>query len=167
MSTSLTHRSATELARLIRDRAVSAAEVMDAPVMAIERLNPRLNAIVAVAEDAREQAAAHDRALARGHRIGPLHSVPFTAKDIETAGLPTTLGMVELAGNRPARDATILARMRSGRRGLALHDTTQPDRLAVRGGPRQQCRPECRSACNSSADRGRTMLRSQWRRPST
>lgn len=114
MSTPLTHRSATELARLVRDRAVSAAEVMDAHLLAIERLNPQLNAIVAVAEDAREQAAAHDRALALGHRIGPLQGVPFTAKDIiETEDLPTTVGMVELAGNRPQRDATIVGRMRS------------------------------------------------------
>lgn len=114
MATPLTHRSATELARLIRDRAVSATEVMDAHLESIERLNPHLNAIVAVAQDAREQAAAHDQALARGDRIGPLHGVPFTAKDIiETAGLTTTLGMVELAGNRPARDATIVARMRA------------------------------------------------------
>ena len=114
MSTPLTHRSATELARLIRDRAVSATEVMDAHLDAIERLNPHLNAIVAVAQDAREEAAAHDQALARGNRIGPLHGVPFTAKDIiETATMPTTLGMVELADNRPDRDATIVGRMRS------------------------------------------------------
>jgi amidase len=114
MTTQLTHGSATELARLIRERAVSAVEVMDAHLVAVERLNPHLNAIVAVAGDAREQAATRDRALALGQRIGPLHGVPFTAKDIiETAGLATTVGMVELADNRPERDATIVARMRA------------------------------------------------------
>ena len=114
MATRLTECSATDLAQLIRDGTISAVEVMDAHLAAIDRLNPKLNAIVAVAADAREQAAAHDRALARGDRIGPLHGVPFTAKDIiETAALPTTLGMVELADNRPARDATVVARMRS------------------------------------------------------
>lgn len=114
MATPLTHRSATELARLIRDRAVSATEVMDAHLDSIERLNPELNAIVTMARDPREQAAAHDQAVARGDRIGPLHGVPFTAKDIiETATMPTTLGMAELAENRPDRDATIVARMRS------------------------------------------------------
>ena len=47
-------------------------------------------------------------------RIGALHGVPFTAKDIiETADLPTTLGMPSLRENRPARDATIVARMRA------------------------------------------------------
>jgi amidase len=114
MSTPLTQRSATELARLIRDRVVSATEVMDAHLIAVGRLNPQLNAIVAVAEDAHDQAAAHDRALAQGNRIGHMHGVPFTVKDIiETAGLPTTLGMVERADNRPTRDATVVARMRS------------------------------------------------------
>ena len=114
MSTRLTRYSATKLARLIRDRAISAVEVMDAHLVAFERLNPQLNAIVTVARDAREQAAALDRAQARGHRIGPLHGVPFTAKDvIETADLPTTIGMVELAANQPARDATAVARMRA------------------------------------------------------
>jgi amidase len=114
MPTPLTHRSASQLAKLVRDRTVSAVEVMDAHLMAIQRLNPRLNAIVTIAGDAREKAAAHDRALARGLPTGPLHGVPFTAKDIiETADLPTTLGMVELAANQPLRDATIVARMRS------------------------------------------------------
>src|SRR6187401_940278 len=114
MATRLTECSATDLAQLIRDGTITAVEVMDAHLAAIDRLNPKLNAIVAVAADAREQAASQDRALARGDRIGPLHGVPFTAKDIiETAALPTTLGMVELADNRPARDATVVARMRS------------------------------------------------------
>jgi amidase len=114
MSTSLTRRSATELARLIRDREVSAVELMDTHLVDIDRLNPDLNAIVAVSADASEQAVAHDRAMARGQHIGPLHGVPFTAKDIiETADLPTTLGMMELADNRPARDATVVSRMRS------------------------------------------------------
>ena len=86
MATRLTECSATYLAQLIRDGTITAVEVMDAHLAAIDRLNPKLNAIVAVADDAREQAAAHDRALARGDRIGPLHGVPFTAKDIiETA----------------------------------------------------------------------------------
>jgi Asp-tRNA(Asn)/Glu-tRNA(Gln) amidotransferase A subunit family amidase len=65
MSTPLTHCSATEIARLIRERAVSGTEVMDAHLAAIERLNPQLNAIVTVAERAREQAVEQDQALAR------------------------------------------------------------------------------------------------------
>ncbi|HSK92780.1 MAG TPA: amidase [Candidatus Angelobacter sp.] len=110
----LTHRSATELARLIRDRNVSAREVMEEHLAAIERRNPTLNAIVAIADDALDSADARDRALARGEPIGPLHGVPFTAKDIiEAAGLPTTLGMIELADSRPDHDATVVGRMRA------------------------------------------------------
>jgi amidase len=65
MSTPLTHCAATAIARLIRERAVSVTEVMDAHLAAIERLNPQLNAIVTVAERAREQAVEQDQALAR------------------------------------------------------------------------------------------------------
>jgi amidase len=114
MSVALTHSTATELARLIRQRQVSSREVIEAHLVEIERLNPRLNALVAIARDARARATERDHALARGDAIGPLHGVPFTAKDIiETADLPTTLGMVELVDNLPARDATIVARMRA------------------------------------------------------
>jgi amidase len=110
----LTHRSAADLAASIRRREVTCVELMDAHLAAIERWNPSVNAVVAVAPDARTQAATADRALATGIEPGPLHGVPFTVKDImETADLPTTLGMRALAGNRPKRDATIVARMRS------------------------------------------------------
>jgi amidase len=109
----LVHLPALHLAGLMRDGEVTAVEVMEAHLESIAERNPTVNAIVAIAPDAIEQAAAHDRARAEGRPLGPLHGVPFTAKDIiETADLPTTLGMVELAGNRPGADATIVKRMR-------------------------------------------------------
>jgi amidase len=109
----LVHLSAASLARLIREQHVTAVEVMRAHLDRIAERNPTINAIVAVADDALEQAAARDHALANGQPPGPLHGVPFTAKDIiETVDLPTTLGMPELAENRPATDATIVRRMR-------------------------------------------------------
>jgi amidase len=109
----LVHLPALRLAGLIRDGEVTAVEVMEAHLERIADRNPTVNAIVAVAPDALEQAAAADRARAQGEALDALHGVPFTAKDIiETADLPTTLGMVELAGNRPETDATIVKRMR-------------------------------------------------------
>jgi len=114
MSTALTELSATRLARMIRGGEVSAVEVVEAHLARIEALNPTINAVVAVAPDAWTQAAERDRELRRGGEIGPLHGVPFTAKDIiETADLPTTLGLPQLADNRPERDATVVARMRA------------------------------------------------------
>jgi amidase len=124
--TQLTDRSATELAALIRNRDLSAVEVIDAHLALIDRLNPTINAVVSVAPDAREQARRRDLVLARGGDIGPLHGVPFSAKDIiETADLPTTLGMRELADNRPERDATVVARMRAAG-GILIGKTNCP-----------------------------------------
>ena len=109
----LVHQSALTLAAMIRDRQVSSVEVVQAHLGWIARQNPTINAIVAIADDALDQAAAMDRALAEGRSIGPFHGVPFTAKDIiETADLPTTLGMPSLAENRPGTDATVVRRMR-------------------------------------------------------
>jgi hypothetical protein len=79
----------------------------------IAERNAIINPVVALADNALEQAATRDRDLAAGRPVGPLHGVPFTAKDIiETADLPTTLGMPEFAHSRPTEDATMVRRMR-------------------------------------------------------
>jgi amidase len=99
---------------LIRAREVSVVEVVDAYLARIEALNPRLNAVVTFAPDARERAADADRRLASGADVGPLHGVPFTVKDIIDAdGLPTTLGLPARADSIAQRDATVVERMRA------------------------------------------------------
>lgn len=106
--------TASELAREIRDRRISAAEVVDAHLARIDEVNGAINAVVQIAaERARAEAKAADEALAKGTPFGPLHGVPFTAKDnFETAGVTTAIGVVERAGVVPAADATAVARMR-------------------------------------------------------
>jgi amidase len=106
---------AAELARRIRRRAVSAAELLDALLAHIARHNPQLNAIVALdAEAARLRAREADAALARGEDWGPLHGVPVTLKDFHlTAGLRTTWGMAALADHVPTRDSAIPARLKT------------------------------------------------------
>ena len=122
----LVYHSALALAGLIRDRQTSSVEVVQAHLDRIEARNPTINAVVAIADDALDQAAALDRALAEGRRIGPFHGVPFTAKDIiETADLPTTLGRPALAANRPVADATVVCRMREAG-GILLGKTNCP-----------------------------------------
>src|SRR5882762_6423 len=105
---------ATWLARAIRTKKVSSLEVVRAHLEHIHTVNPRLNAVVfATAESALKQARAADRKNTRKNVPGPLHGVPFTAKDIfDTAGLPTTAGLRMLRSNIPDRDATVIARMR-------------------------------------------------------
>jgi amidase len=106
--------SATELAWLIRSREVSAVEVVEAHLARIDEVNPALNAVVQLAAGrARAEAAAADRLLGHGTLLGPLHGVPFTAKDnIETAEIVTAVGVVERAATVPLTDATVVARLR-------------------------------------------------------
>lgn len=80
----------------------------------IHTVNPRINAVVfATGESAIKEARNADRRNRRDAVLGPLHGVPFTAKDIfDTAGLPTTAGLRMRKGNVPERDATVVARMR-------------------------------------------------------
>ena len=102
------------LARAIRSKKLSSLEVVRAHLEHIHTVNPRLNAVVfATAESAIKEARAADRHNKRKSTLGPLHGVPFTAKDIfNTAGLPTTAGLRMLRSNIPDHDATVVARMR-------------------------------------------------------
>jgi len=102
------------LARAIREKRVSSVEVVLAHLEHIHTVNPRLNAVVfATAESALKEARNADRRNTGKHALGPLHGVPFTAKDIfNTAGLPTTAGLRMMRSHVPDHDATVIARMR-------------------------------------------------------
>ena len=105
--------SATQLIRAIHDRELSAQEVVAAFQERLETVNPRLNAVTVVAEDALERARLADQKQARGEQLGPLHGLPFTVKDtFETAGLQSQLD-VRIRKRQVARaDATVVARMK-------------------------------------------------------
>jgi len=111
----LTFASAVSLAAAIRAKKVSSREVIDAHLAQIERVNPRLNAVVRVlADSARSAAAEADRAVARGDAVGPFHGVPMSVKDAwEVAGVPSTGGTLGRANYIPEQDATVIAWMRS------------------------------------------------------
>src|SRR3979490_2327753 len=100
------------MAAAIRTKKVSALEVVRAHLEHIHTVNPRINAVVfATAESALKQARAADRRNMRKNVPGPLHGVPFTAKDIfDTAGLPPTAGLRMLRTKLPDHEATGVAR---------------------------------------------------------
>ena len=111
----LCYTGARDLAGLIRARAVSAREVMSAFLSRIDRLNPRINAIVAKLDDeaclARADAA--DRHMAQAVHVGPLHGLPIAFKDLEPAvGFPFTRGSPIFAGVMPAEDSVLVERLR-------------------------------------------------------
>jgi len=123
----LVHRSASWLARAIREREVSSREVVEACLRRIELVNPSINAVVRLAPNAAELAAQADARLARGIVDGPLHGVPFTAKDsLDTSGLVTTAGTVGWRDRVPTRDATVIGRLRSAG-AILLGKTNTPE----------------------------------------
>lgn len=113
MDDKLAFASATALAGLVRDRKIGAVELLDFFLARVEKLNPRINAVIALqAEVARKAAAARDAALARGEEIGPLHGVPMTVKEsFDVAGLPSTWGFTQYASNIATRDALAVERL--------------------------------------------------------
>jgi len=106
---------AFELAARIRRKDVSAREVMTAHLARIERLNPKVNAIVTlVPERAMADAARADEQTARGAALGVLHGLPVAHKDlVDTAGIRTTRGSRFYRDNVPTRDALIVSRLRA------------------------------------------------------
>src|SRR2546423_6867559 len=110
----LTAISAVQLASLVRARAVSPVEIVEAHLERIERINPLLNAIVTLAPDIVDQARAAEAELMSGREIGPLRGVPLTVKDtIDTRDLRTTSGSRLRATHVPDRDATAVARLKA------------------------------------------------------
>ena len=103
--------AAVDLARMIRSRELSAAELLEATLARIEAVNPAVNAIVTLAaEQARATAADLDARAARGEFAGPLHGLPIAIKDLaETAGIRTTFGSPVYSSHVPAFDAPHVA----------------------------------------------------------
>lgn len=119
---------ATELAARVRRKDVSAREVLSAHIAQIERVNPRLNAIVTTAFDrAMADATKADEALARGAALGPLHGLPIAHKDlVDTAGIRTTRGSPFYRDFVPDTDAFIVQRMRAAG-AVTLGKTNTPE----------------------------------------
>ena len=87
--------SATKLVEALKNKEVGSLELLEFYIERHERLNPRINAIVATNfESARKRAKEADIALARGEVWGPLHGLPMTIKDsLPVVGMPYTFGM--------------------------------------------------------------------------
>jgi amidase len=103
-------QSALTLAKAIQDKKISSSELLEYFFERYERLNPKINAIVATNFDrARKKAADADEALAKGEVFGPLHGLPMTLKDnLEIIGMPTTFGSPLYAKNMPEENADVV-----------------------------------------------------------
>ena len=130
MSDELINKTLTELASLVRDRAVSPVETVEAHLRRIERRNPSLNAIVTIAGDVAEQARAAEAEVIAGKLRRPLHGLPLTIKDtIDTAGLRTTYGSRLFVQNIPSADAPVVARLKDA--GAIILGKTNTPEMAI------------------------------------
>jgi amidase len=111
---SICFMSTVEMARLIRAKKLSAREALAAHLKQIERVNPKVNAIVTlVPEMAAEAAAKADEMQAQNKTLGPLHGLPVAHKDlVETRGIRTTFGSLLYKDYIPAEDDLIVERLR-------------------------------------------------------
>ena len=127
MSEDIYCADATELASRIHSKELSPVEVMRAHLERTEAVNPVINAIATLADDAMERARAAEEAVVRGQIRGPLHGVPFTAKDcFDTEGVKTTRGSQIFAGHVPNADATAVRRLKEAG-GVLLGKTNLPE----------------------------------------
>ncbi len=114
--TDLIFESAASLVAAMRRGKLTAVDLMNACYDQIERLNPRLNALVNLLPRDRALELAHgaDRAQAAGDRLGPLHGLPMAPKDaVEVAGFPTTFGFPPFHDRIAAADDALAARQRA------------------------------------------------------
>jgi len=107
--------SAREMVRRIREKDLSARDVLSAHLSQIERVNPKVNAIVTlVADQAMERARQLDESLAAGRMPGPLHGLPIAHKDLQpTKGIRTTFGSRIFKDFVPTQDSLLVERIRN------------------------------------------------------
>jgi Asp-tRNA(Asn)/Glu-tRNA(Gln) amidotransferase A subunit family amidase len=103
----------TQLSRWIESKAITSERLTELYLARLERFNPKLRCVITLTrEHALEQARSADKEIAAGHYRGPLHGVPWGAKDLlDTAGIPTTYGAEPYRDRIPAQDAAVTARL--------------------------------------------------------
>ncbi len=128
MSGDLPAASATELAARLRAKEISPVELVEQTLSRIEALQPSLNAFITVsADEARAAARTAEGEILDGQWRGPLHGMPYAAKDlILTKGVRTTMGSRLHAQFIPDKDAVAVARLKE-RGAILVGKTTTPE----------------------------------------
>jgi amidase len=128
MSSEICFLQAHELVSLIRGKKISATEVMEAHLSHIEKINPKVNAIVTLLpEIAMQHAKSADEMLARNKEVGPLHGLPIAHKDLVlTKGVRTTFGSPIFKDFIPDEDGLIVERLRNAG-ALTIGKTNTPE----------------------------------------
>jgi len=103
----------TQLSRWIESRKLPSERLTRIYLDRIERFDPKLRCVITLTRDlALDQARRADQEIAAGKYRGPLHGIPWGAKDlVDTAGIATTYGAEPYRNRVPQRDAAVVARL--------------------------------------------------------
>jgi aspartyl-tRNA(Asn)/glutamyl-tRNA(Gln) amidotransferase subunit A len=114
MSFDVRFASATDIAKAIRSKEVSAVRVTEDVLQSIKDVDPAIQSFVGISDQAIEAAHAADKALAKGQTLGPLHGVPIAVKDnYLTVDMPTHAGGDAGVFDFPRQDARAVTRLRA------------------------------------------------------
>lgn len=104
----------TALSHWLRERKITSEQLTRLALKRLETHGPKLECVARLTPElALAQARQADRELAAGRWRGPLHGIPYGAKDLyDTAGIPTTWGAEPWMGRVPTRDAAVVSRLR-------------------------------------------------------
>jgi Asp-tRNA(Asn)/Glu-tRNA(Gln) amidotransferase A subunit family amidase len=117
-----------ELASAVRERRVSAEELVRTSLQRIDRLNPSLGAVIAAREEALEDARAMDERIAAGDEPGSLAGVPLLVKDMEDVeGMPSTYGSLVFADAPAAAADGLIPRRLKAAGAIVVGKTNQPE----------------------------------------
>jgi len=105
--------SVTQLSHWIETRQLSSERLTQIYLRRLERFNPKLKCVITLTRElALEQAKRADAEIAAGKYRGPLHGIPWGAKDLlDTAGIATTYGAEPFRNRKPEADATVVRRL--------------------------------------------------------
>jgi Asp-tRNA(Asn)/Glu-tRNA(Gln) amidotransferase A subunit family amidase len=103
----------SSLSAWIKARQITSERLTNIYLARLERFDPQLRCVITLTrEHALTQARAADKEIAAGRYRGPLHGIPWGAKDLlDTAGIPTTYGAEPYRKRVPSKDATVTARL--------------------------------------------------------
>ncbi len=105
--------SLNQLSRWVEQRKLTSDRLTRIYLKRLERFDPKLHCVITLTRDlALAQAKKADQEIAAGHYRGPLHGIPWGAKDLlDTAGIPTTYGAEPFRNRVPAEDAVVVKRL--------------------------------------------------------
>lgn len=127
---SLIFSSATEIAKKVKSKEVTAVQVLEQFWAHAQKMNPQLNALVTFDENAKAKAAQIDKDIAAGKEVGPLAGVPISMKEMFcTKGVRTTAASKILHNFVPPYSATVVEKLEAA--GAVIYSKNNQDEFAM------------------------------------